>query len=92
MRVPMGWREPIEHGRGLLLSPFEKKYRRATADIAQKPTSSSPPRTEAISMPLLRYSIPKLCFGRIAICFKEYSRFDGCCATGHRILQALAEN
>src|ERR1700674_3808685 len=36
MRVPTEWREPIEHGRVLLLSPFEKKYRRATADLAQK--------------------------------------------------------
>lgn len=36
MRVPSAWRGPIQQGRLLLLSPFEKKYRRATADLAQK--------------------------------------------------------
>lgn len=36
MRVPVEWRAPIEQGRLLLLSPFPKKQRRATADLAQK--------------------------------------------------------
>ena len=36
MRLPAAWRGPIEQGRLLLLSPFEKKHRRATADLAQK--------------------------------------------------------
>jgi len=36
MRIPAAWRKPIEQGRLLLLSPFEKKHRRATADLAQK--------------------------------------------------------
>jgi predicted Rossmann fold nucleotide-binding protein DprA/Smf involved in DNA uptake len=34
MRVPAAWRVPIQQGRLLLLSPFEKKHRRATADLA----------------------------------------------------------
>jgi predicted Rossmann fold nucleotide-binding protein DprA/Smf involved in DNA uptake len=36
MRIPASWRRPIEQGRLLLLSSFEKKKRRATADLAQK--------------------------------------------------------
>lgn len=36
MRIPATWRAPIQQGRLLLLSPFEKKHRRATADLAQK--------------------------------------------------------
>lgn len=36
MRLPAAWRKPIEQGRVLLLSPFEKKHRRATADLALK--------------------------------------------------------
>jgi predicted Rossmann fold nucleotide-binding protein DprA/Smf involved in DNA uptake len=36
MRVPAAWRIPIEQGRLLLLSPFEKKHRRPTTDLAQK--------------------------------------------------------
>ncbi len=36
MRVPKEWRVPIEEGRLLLLSPFEQKHRRATAELAQK--------------------------------------------------------
>jgi len=36
MRVPAAWQKPIEQGRLLLLSPFEKKHRRATAALAQK--------------------------------------------------------
>lgn len=36
MRVPAAWRTPIHQGRLLLLSPFEKKHRRATSDLAQK--------------------------------------------------------
>ncbi len=36
MRIPVAWRAPIQQGRLLLLSPFEKKHRRATADVAQK--------------------------------------------------------
>jgi predicted Rossmann fold nucleotide-binding protein DprA/Smf involved in DNA uptake len=36
MQVPAAWRAPIQQGRLLLLSPFEKKHRRATTDLAQK--------------------------------------------------------
>jgi predicted Rossmann fold nucleotide-binding protein DprA/Smf involved in DNA uptake len=36
MRVPSAWRGPIHRGRLLLVSPFEKKHRRATADLAKK--------------------------------------------------------
>jgi predicted Rossmann fold nucleotide-binding protein DprA/Smf involved in DNA uptake len=36
MRVPAAWRGPIQQGRLLLLSPFDKKHRRATADLAQE--------------------------------------------------------
>jgi predicted Rossmann fold nucleotide-binding protein DprA/Smf involved in DNA uptake len=36
MRVCAAWRKPIEEGRVLLLSPFDKRYPRATADLAQK--------------------------------------------------------
>ena len=38
MRIPTAWRAPIEQGRLLILSPFEKKqkHRRATSDLAQK--------------------------------------------------------
>lgn len=36
MRVPAAWRALIQQGRLLLLSPFEMKHRRATADLAQK--------------------------------------------------------
>lgn len=36
MRIPAAWRALIQQGRLLLLSPFDKKHRRATADLAQK--------------------------------------------------------
>ena len=36
MRVPRAWRAPIQQGRLLLLSPFDKKHSRATAALAQK--------------------------------------------------------
>jgi predicted Rossmann fold nucleotide-binding protein DprA/Smf involved in DNA uptake len=36
MRIPATWRKPIEQGRLLLLSPFDKTYRRTTADLARK--------------------------------------------------------
>lgn len=36
MRLPAAWRTPIQQNRLLLLSPFERKHRRATADLAQK--------------------------------------------------------
>lgn len=36
MRIPAAWRGPIQEDRLLLLSPFEKKHRRATAELAQK--------------------------------------------------------
>lgn len=36
MRVPVEWRAPIERGRLLLLSPFPKKQRHLTTDLAQK--------------------------------------------------------
>lgn len=36
MRLPAAWRAPIQQARLLLLSPFKKKHRRATADLAQK--------------------------------------------------------
>lgn len=35
MRLPKEWKLPLEQGRLLLLSPFEEKLRRATADLAQ---------------------------------------------------------
>jgi len=35
MRVPTEWRAPLAAGRLLLLSPFEAKYRRITAETAQ---------------------------------------------------------
>lgn len=36
IRVPTPWRVAIDQGRLLLLSPFPKRQRRATADLAQK--------------------------------------------------------
>jgi len=36
MQVHAAWRAPIQQGRLLLLSPFEKKHRRATADLAHR--------------------------------------------------------
>jgi len=36
MRIPVAWREPLEQERLLLLSPFEKKHRRMTADLADQ--------------------------------------------------------
>jgi len=36
MRIPSGWRKPVEEGRLLLLSPFEKKHRRMTAALADQ--------------------------------------------------------
>jgi hypothetical protein len=35
MRIPGPWREPLAEGRLLVLSPFDKKARRITADNAQ---------------------------------------------------------
>ena len=35
-RLPVAWRAPIARGRLLLLSPFDEKDRRATADLAQR--------------------------------------------------------
>ena len=34
--MPSSWRTPIQQGRPLLRSPFEKKHRRATVDLTQK--------------------------------------------------------
>ncbi len=36
MRMPSEWKAPLAEGRLLLLSPFAKKLRRITADLAQK--------------------------------------------------------
>jgi len=36
MRIPTAWRKPLEEGRLLLLSPFEKKYRRMTVALAEQ--------------------------------------------------------
>lgn len=36
MRVPASWRAPIQQGRLLILSPFERKHRRATIALARK--------------------------------------------------------
>lgn len=36
MRIPTEWKQPLAEGRLLLLSPFEEKHQRATADLAQK--------------------------------------------------------
>jgi len=35
MRLPKEWKSPLDQGRLLLLSPFEDKLRRTTADLAQ---------------------------------------------------------
>lgn len=35
MRLPKEWKSPLDQGRLLLLSPFEEKLRRTTADLAQ---------------------------------------------------------
>lgn len=34
MRIPKNWREPLDQGRLLVLSPFEEKHKRATATLA----------------------------------------------------------
>jgi len=36
MRLPVAWREPIERGRLLLLSPFSAKIKRATAQLSEE--------------------------------------------------------
>jgi predicted Rossmann fold nucleotide-binding protein DprA/Smf involved in DNA uptake len=36
MRVPAAWREPLAQGRLLLLSPFDARCKRATADLAEQ--------------------------------------------------------
>jgi predicted Rossmann fold nucleotide-binding protein DprA/Smf involved in DNA uptake len=36
MRGPTGWKAPLAEGRLLLFSPFEEKFRRVTANSAQK--------------------------------------------------------
>jgi predicted Rossmann fold nucleotide-binding protein DprA/Smf involved in DNA uptake len=36
MRMPSGWKVPFAEGRLLLLSPFTEKFRRVTANLAQK--------------------------------------------------------
>jgi hypothetical protein len=36
MRIPPEWKQAIEQERLLLLSPFEKKYRRVTAALAKQ--------------------------------------------------------
>ena len=36
MRIPAAWRKPLAEERLLVLSPFEAKYRRATAALAEK--------------------------------------------------------
>ncbi len=51
MRVPTTWRYPIQQGRLLLLSPFEKKHHRATADLAQKRNEFVAALAEAVFIP-----------------------------------------
>ena len=36
MRIPREWRKPLDDGRLLVLSLFEKKLRRATVQLAQQ--------------------------------------------------------
>jgi predicted Rossmann fold nucleotide-binding protein DprA/Smf involved in DNA uptake len=36
MRISKEWRQPLDEGRLLILSPFSKKYRRATVKLAKK--------------------------------------------------------
>lgn len=36
LRIPSDWKQPLENGRLLLLSALDAKYRRATADLAQR--------------------------------------------------------
>jgi len=36
MRIPKTWKESIESGRLLVLSPFEKKYKRVTAPLSEQ--------------------------------------------------------
>jgi len=36
MRIPPEWKQAIEQNRLLLLSPFEKKYRRMTTALAEQ--------------------------------------------------------
>ena len=36
MRIPREWRKPVEAGRLLILSPFDQRHRRATAQLAQQ--------------------------------------------------------
>ena len=36
IRLPADWKKPMTDGRLLLLSPFEAKYRRSTADLAHR--------------------------------------------------------
>jgi predicted Rossmann fold nucleotide-binding protein DprA/Smf involved in DNA uptake len=36
LRIPVAWRNPLEDGRLLILSPFEAKYRRLTVELAQQ--------------------------------------------------------
>ena len=36
MRIPSGWRRPLDEGRLLLLSPFEPKHHRPTVELAQR--------------------------------------------------------
>lgn len=36
MRLPAEWKEPVDDGRLLILSPFDGKFRRATAELAER--------------------------------------------------------
>lgn len=36
MRIPLAWREPIDKGRLLVLSPFMKKHKRVTASLSEQ--------------------------------------------------------
>ncbi len=36
LRLPADWKRPLEEGRLLLLSPFESRQQRATADLAKR--------------------------------------------------------
>jgi predicted Rossmann fold nucleotide-binding protein DprA/Smf involved in DNA uptake len=36
MRIPNAWKEAIDNGRLLVLSPFEKKHKRVTAPLSEQ--------------------------------------------------------
>jgi len=74
MRIPAAWKQPLDQGRLLLLSPFEKKHRRMTAALAEQRNdfvvavtdevifihASSGSKTESFAHGLLDKGIPIL--------------------------------